>query len=415
MYNILIIEDSPMVLKVLKHVISGISLFIPHYATSFAEAKALVEGSEHGFFAALVDLNLPDATNGEVVDYTLELGLPTVVLTASFDEAKRSELLAKGIVDYVTKESRYSYEYAFGVLERLIKNQQIKVLVVDDSDMARRFICTLLRIHLYQVVEAADGMQAIKQLLETPDIKLLISDYNMPRMDGCELVKNIRAKYEKSDLVIIGLSSDNEQSLSARFIKAGANDFLRKPFNHEEFYCRVNQNVEVLELINSIRDNARRDHLSGAFNAHYFKSIASERLTEAVTSHKVISLALLEVDGFDAFVNEWGLEISELALKQVVEELMGLFDRFIMARAEKQRFFVLLPGLSNEKALAYVEKVRQIFCTRTIEFGGGSIQFTYTAGVTSIPTGSIEEFIDNAEFCLNRAHEAGGDLVFGDD
>ena len=74
-------------------------------------------------------------------------------------------------------------------------------------------------------------------MLANPDIKILITDYNMPRMDGFELVKTIRGKYEKTDLVIIGLSSDEDGSLSARFIKNGANDFLRKPFNHEEFFC----------------------------------------------------------------------------------------------------------------------------------------------------------------------------------
>ena len=133
------------------------------------------------------------------------------------------------------------------------------MLVVDDSSTSRKFITQLLHLQHYQVLEAIDGVDAIKAVIEHPDIRLLITDYNMPRMDGFELVQNLRVKYEKTDLIIIGLSSENDGALSAKFIKNGANDFLRKPFNHEEFFCRVNHNIELLEMIEIIRDSAYRD------------------------------------------------------------------------------------------------------------------------------------------------------------
>jgi len=228
MKKVLVVEDSVMVMKVLTHVLSRSDQVLPVYAKSFSEAKARVESGEHEFFAALVDLSLPDAPDGEVVDYTLGLDIPTIVLTGSFDEKRRADLLNKGIVDYVTKEGRYSYQYALGVLHRLIKNQRVKVLVVDDSSTARKFVSQMLRLHLYPVFEAEDGVEAIKVLLANPDIKILITDYHMPRMDGFELVKNIRVKYEKSDLIIVGLSSEGDGTLSAKFIKHGANDFLRQ-------------------------------------------------------------------------------------------------------------------------------------------------------------------------------------------
>ena len=111
MKSVLVVEDSSIVMKVLRHVLARSTKIHPVYAESFAEARRLVESGEHNFFAALIDLSLPDAPNGEVVDYTLGLNIPTVVLTGSFDEKKRETLLAKGIVDYVTREGRFSYEY----------------------------------------------------------------------------------------------------------------------------------------------------------------------------------------------------------------------------------------------------------------------------------------------------------------
>lgn len=414
MQNILVVEDSPMVMKVLKHVLSGSTMFHCHYATSFAEARALVE-SETVFFAALVDLNLPDAPNGEVVDFTLQEKLPTIVLTGSFSEEKREKLLAKGIVDYVTKEGRFSYEYALGVLERLVKNQHIKVLVVDDSEIARKFVSTLLRLHLYQVFEAADGVQAIKIVLEHSDLKLLITDFNMPRMDGCELVKNIRLKYEKSDLVIIGLSSEQEGTLSARFIKNGANDFLQKPFNHEEFYCRVSHNVEFLELIEAIRDSALRDDLTGAYNRKYFYEYGEKVFSEAKSKNGAVSAAIIDLDDFHVINDEYGHDVGDKVMKAFASELNLLLERFTYARAGGKEFYVMMPGLSNEKAVAFLDKVRQILCSASLEADGHSIGVTFSAGVSSRSEGSIDDLMSSASLCLRRAKEAGGDLVFGDD
>ncbi len=415
MQKVLVVEDSPMVIKVLRHVLSGSELFQCDYAASLEAARALVEAAATPYFAALVDLNLPDAPDGEVVDYSLGLGIPTVVLTASFDAEKRQKLLAKGIVDYVTKEGKFSYDYAFGVLERLVKNQAIKVLVVDDSDTARNFVASLLRLHLYQVLEAVDGAQAVKLVLANPDLKLLITDYNMPRMSGCELVKNIRLKYEKSDLVIIGLSSENESSLSARFIKSGANDFLRKPFNHEEFYCRVTHNVEFIELIETIRDAALRDEMTGAYNRRYFYQRGAEILVDGRANGREVSVAVIDLDGFHQLNGQYGYNLADKVMQTVVRELNTLLQRFVFARSGGKEFFLMMPGLDNAKAVAFVEKVRQIISVQPVEVDGHCIDVTFSAGVSSRAGDTVDEMMAAAAACLQRAKEAGGALVLGDD
>lgn len=414
MWKILVVEDSSMVLKVLKHVLSAETLFQPLYATDFAQAKQLIKENDD-IFAALVDLTLPDAPNGEVVDYTLENTIPTIVLTGSFDEERRKALLEKGIVDYVTKEGRYSYVYVVGLLKRLVKNQDINVLVVDDSETSRRFITTLLKLHLYKVVEAKDGIDAIKILIEQPDIKLLITDYNMPRMNGCELIKNIRVKYEKSDLVIIGLSSEESGSLSARFIKSGANDFLRKPFHHEEFYCRVTQNVEVLELIESVQDKARRDPLTGVYNTNYFHEIAQQKHLEKEHDQRPLSIGVIFLNEMEQIIANWGSDVGEIVLKEVAAEFQRLFQKYYVARSDGATFYVLLNGLDNDKACAYLERVRQILASNAIATPKGELSTSFSGGVSSLRLSNVEQLINTAFANLHRALDAGGDLVFGDE
>lgn len=410
---ILVVEDSHMVTKVIRHVLSQSAKLVAHYAASFAEARQLIESSPEPYFAALVDLSLPDAPAGEVVDYTLSLAIPTVVLTSSFDEKKRELMLHKGIVDYVTKEGRYSYERALGTLHRLIANAKTKVLVVDDSSTQRAQLKRLLNLQMFNVIEAEDGVEAIKLVVEQPDIRLLITDYHMPRMDGCELIKNLRVKHEKTDLVIIGLSSESDRALSARFIKQGANDFLQKPFNHEEFFCRINHNLELIELIEAIREANARDELTGIYNRQFFFKKATPYYSQS-RSMNSLSVAVINLYRFSSINTEHGNSVGDALIKRVALRLVALMERFLVARSEGDQFYVLLPGMSNDQAVAYIERVRQLVSADTVNVDELALKISFTAGVSNRQGHSLDELIHSAESCLYRAKEAGGDLVFGD-
>jgi PleD family two-component response regulator len=95
-------------------------------------------------------------------------------------------------------------------------------------------------------------LKALEILKANRDIGLMVTDYNMPDIDGFELTRRIRASIGSHELRIIGVSSSSNRLLSARFLKAGGNDFMLRPFIDEEFYCRVNQNLDTLLQIKSM-------------------------------------------------------------------------------------------------------------------------------------------------------------------
>lgn len=415
MQKVLIVEDSSMVAKVLLHIARQELPFDILIATTFAQAQQ--QYAEHGdqIFAAIVDLNLPDATNGEVVDFTLEKKLPTIVLTGSFDEERRESLLKKGIVDYVSKEGRYSYQYAVRMVNRLKTNQSIKVLVVEDSSTTRKYISGMLDRHQFKVVEAVDGVDAIRVLLANPDIKLLITDYNMPNMDGFELVKNVRCKYEKFDLIIIGLSAEGQGSLSAKFIKTGANDFLTKPFNPEEFYCRINHNIESLELVEQIRDVANRDYFTNLYSRRYFFLEGDKQWQTAIDKQTPLSVAVINVDEFKRVNEEYGNIAADNILKHLAEVLDKALFRFILARASGKEFYVLLPGLDNNKAVTLIDKVRGIIAREEFIIDKQPVSITVSAGVATMPGARLQDQIASAEAMMTRAKQAGRNIVLGED
>lgn len=265
MPNVLVVDDSKMFLQVLVQSLEEAVAGRIISAGSLEETRALLD--QHEFAVAMLDLNLPDAPQGEVVDLVLEKGIPVIVFAGDCTDQTRERLWSKNIVDYVLKEGGESLRYAVRQARRVILNREIKVLVVEDSEMVRTMVAGLLRVHRFQVFEAANGREGLQVLNANPDIRLIITDYEMPEMDGIRFVRAVRARHPKEEMAIIGISSHELEYLSARFLKSGANDFLTKPFSSEEFYCRVSQNMDLLEYIQTIKDYSEKDYLTGCSTA----------------------------------------------------------------------------------------------------------------------------------------------------
>jgi len=251
--TLLIIEDSFVQAKIIRKQFEILTNFSILIASSLREAQALITAHKEELFAAVVDLNLPDAPNGEAVDLCSAHGLVCIVLTASFDEALRQQFLEKRVADYFLKGSIDDIEPLTVSVQRLHANRRVKALVVDDSGTQRHIVQKMLAAQCITAMEAADGMEALEVLARNPDIRLVITDFEMPRMDGITLVHEIRGKYKINDMAVIGLSSAGSGTLTAKFLKYGANDFLTKPFEAEEFYWRVNQTLNVFDVMQEVR------------------------------------------------------------------------------------------------------------------------------------------------------------------
>lgn len=107
----------------------------------------------------------------------------------------------------------------------------MKLLVVDDSSTMRRIIKnTLSRLGFNDVLEAEHGVEAWQILEKTPDVNVLITDWNMPEMNGLDLVRKVRAekKYENMPIIMVTTEGGKTEVITA--LKAGVNNYIVKPF-----------------------------------------------------------------------------------------------------------------------------------------------------------------------------------------
>lgn len=414
--KVLIVEDSAVILKILKHLAKQNLELEPLFASSMQDARTLYQQHKEQLFAGIIDLALPDGPNGELVDFLLAEDFPIVVLTGSYNEQRREALINKGVVDYVVKESRYSYRYAINMLNRLYRNQKIKVLVVEDSLQYRKHISRLLQAHKYQVFEAENGLLALSELEKHPDIKMVITDYNMAEMDGFELVQAIRKNCEKSNMIIIGLSGEDGGLLSIKFIKNGADDFLNKPFQQEEFYCRITNNIESLEQMQKIQDQTNRDYLTSLYHRRYFCDQGEVLLDQAISSSSELSLAVIDIDNFKSINDEYGYEVGDEVLVFFANELNKMLGRFLIARIDGAKFCVLLSGFNNDKVVALINGFKAHIAAKIIDVSDESfVRVTFSAGVTNIKLETINAMLNQADDYLCRAKDGGRDMVMGDE
>ena len=111
-----------------------------------------------------------------------------------------------------------------------------KVLIVDDSSTMRKIVARVLRqadIAVEQVLEAANGLEGLERLASDPDVQLVLTDVNMPTMDGIAFVRAVRATRSKESLPVIMVTTEGGQQMLQAALDSGANGYVTKPFNSD--------------------------------------------------------------------------------------------------------------------------------------------------------------------------------------
>ena len=410
--KILIVEDNKALAKLIaKKMEDKVEMEID-VAHTMAEAQAFLNNSKD-YFIALLDLNLPDAPNGEIVDYVISKGLPSIVLTGSIDDATRESFIHKDIVDYVYKGNMDDINYIFQIINRLSKNRQYKVMVVEDSAPFRNSLKKILTSLQFHVFTAAHGEEAMNYFADNPDIKIIVSDYKMPVKDGLEVLKEIRTAGDKDQIGVIMMTSPEDGVNGAIFLKNGANDFIAKPFVKEELICRVNNLIEAMENINQIADFANKDFLTGLFNRRYFYDDMQEYLSSIEKNPAPYAVALIDVDGLKDINDKYGQDGGDKILKHIAKRLIDdTKSNDTVARFGSGEFCVVLKNMPQEDAVKFLVSLRAGMAANPINIKSEPVKISVSIGVTFGKTDyAVDEILDIADEALHRAKENGRNRV----
>ncbi len=185
----------------------------------------------------------------------------------------------------------------------------VRCLVVDDEPRLRQVIAHLMRGDGYQAIEAANGEEALA-VLEAEPMTLVLSDVRMPRMDGIELLRQIRARWPDTAVVMVTAIADVDVAVSC--LSIGAVDYLTKPFHLEEVRARVVQALEKRRLILENRDY--QEHLEQKV------TVQARRLEELFLASVQSLAGALEVK--DPYTRGHSVRVSHYS--SIIAQAMGV-------------------------------------------------------------------------------------------
>jgi diguanylate cyclase (GGDEF)-like protein len=415
--KILLVEDSRMFSAVLSHRFETELGFSVTHCSSLKMLNEVLADASHDFTMAVIDLNLPDAAHGEALDVAVAHHIPTIVFTASFDMATRNRIMERNVVDYVLKDSEFALDNLVAAVRRAIANRSTRVLVVDDVPSARKMLTDLLQAQQFKVTEAGTGVEALAALEEFQDIEIVVTDYNMPDMNGHELTRRIRHRYGSDWMRIIGISSSTDRLLSATFLKAGASDFIYRPFVPEELQCRIALNVETLTQLKKLRAAAASDYLTGLYNRRYFYDHGPRLVNECLRRQRPSSVAILDIDHFKKLNDTYGHEIGDQVLKAVAGRLHSLFEGSdnLLSRLGGEEFAILFTEMNSRAATALCDEVRLSLASLKVNADDEELSVTVSIGVAEIVGyESFENYLNAADQFLYMAKHNGRNQVYSD-
>lgn len=398
-----------MVEKALKKDLNNITI---HKAANYKEAEDIL--GNIFFHVAIVDVTLPDCKDGDAIDMTISLGIPTIVLTGTTDTQLQTFLLSKNISDLILKNNTNNLAYVVFSVKRVLTNYVSHVLVVDDSSSMRRMIVKLLKkLHL-SVFEAADPIEAMEILNDHNNhISMVITDYEMPNMDGLEFTLRLRQKYRKDTLCIIALSAVDEKGLPSKFLRHGANDFLHKPFDQDELFVRVNTNLELLEMFAYTREYGSRDFLTNLYSRQYFINHAQLLIDEATRNAQMISMAYIEIDNLKAISSSNGFICSDMITKKLAQIITEEIPYpCLVSRLSEHTFVALELDRDCRSFSKSIEAIRLKCENARVELNTNILYFTISAGVVEGEFTTLLEIVKEAEKNLEYAQTNGHNKVF---
>jgi len=295
------------------------------------------------------------------------------------------------------------------------------VLVADDSPVYRKLVEQALSEEDCVVVFAKSGSQAL-DIFEHGHPDLVVTDWNMPDRTGIELCQRIRAAGSERYTYVILLTGKAEKENVVTGLSAGADDYLTKPFDRDEFLARVRVGRRLIELHREIEAKNRlleelalTDPLTGLPNRRAIESWSARQLSGAARHSFPFWMVLIDLDHFKRINDTYGHDAGDTVLKRFGEILRAhtrLSD--ISGRIGGEEFMFVITHAEKGGVMMVVDRIRQQLAMEKFSFDGQSVSVTASfgiAGFTGKSAPAFEELLARADDALYQAKDLGRNRI----
>ena len=311
------------------------------------------------------------------------------------------------------------------------KVEPARILIVDDHEDNVELVRARLEAWGYATECAVDGEEALQKIEKSPP-DLVLLDVMMPKIDGIEVVRRLKARIAANELpfipVIMQTALDSTEN-KVEGLDAGADDYITKPINFAELEARVNSLLRIKGLQSSLAQRERElrdlndklrqisltDGLTQVENRRSLEERLNEMWQHSMRLHEPIAVVMCDIDKFKTVNDQYGHQAGDAVLKefaQILRKEAREIDR--VGRYGGEEFLLILPGTVLDAAVTFAERLRECVAEHTFNYSGGTLCRTMSCGVAGYPHPRIkdqEALLKASDEALYVAKETGRNRV----
>ncbi len=286
------------------------------------------------------------------------------------------------------------------------------ILVVDDEPRIRELLRETLRDMGHEVAVAKDSEEALKRF-HAGGVDIIVTDMDMPRIDGLELIERVLA--EKHDIDVIAITGHTLRYNYTDVIAAGAADFISKPFTLVELEAKLNRIIREKNQRTQIEPLTIHDPLTGLFNRRRFEQMLHKEAVRAVRYLHPLFLLFIDIDCFTRYNDREGRQAGDRLLVSFSEVIETSIHKPVDSafRYGGDEFTILLPHVQIDQSFTIAERIRQKFNQLGLEPASLSIGVARFQAGTGDMDQDVDLMVRRADNALYHVkHHLGGDKVY---
>lgn len=298
----------------------------------------------------------------------------------------------------------------------------MRILIAEDEIISRRVLQSHLTKWGYEVLATTDGEEAWQVLQSDDPPKLAILDWMMPKMDGVEVSRRLRAAKDREYVYILLLTAKGQKEDVIAGLEAGADDYLTKPFDAHELQARVRAGARIIhlqdELIHAreeIRKEATHDGLTGLWNRVAIMDALSRELNRGARSNQCTGILMVDLDHFKSVNDTHGHLAGDAVLREAAQRLVANVRAYdFVGRYGGEEFLAILPDCCLDCAFERADRLRKLIAERPFETKEAVVPVTMSVGVTASlqkGAGDLNALLKAADKALYTAKAGGRNQV----
>jgi len=292
-------------------------------------------------------------------------------------------------------------------------NEAVRILIVDDDPVVLEVMKSVISVHGFFIATANNGKQALDALQSEP-FSIILTDINMPVMDGMELLREVKERYPKIGVIVVTSLSEDYSYVDV--INAGAIDYMTKPFESTELLAKLRRVIREQTLVHELEKRSTSDALTTLYNRRHFDSMIVDEAHRAVRQDYKMFLAIIDVDRFKGYNDTFGHLAGDNLLSTLGHIMRNYARRGVdwAFRYGGDEFAIIITQTSWEQAIKINERILATFA----EYHFGETGLSCGVGEFVRDPGldwqeNITQFIRQVDQALYEAKNAGRGRIVG--